>query len=155
MRLMAISDLHLTNARNREALCKMPDYGPDWLIVAGDISDRVEYQEFGLRELSKRIGRLIWVPGNHDLWTVAGQKRDIGRGLRRYDALVDIARSFGALTPEDCYIEWPVQNSFNGDRYMIAPLFLLYDYSFRPENVPRQKIKYIEGNETKFHSETR
>ena len=51
------------------------------------------------------------------------------RGEARYSALVALARSFGVLTPEDPYPIWP------GSRppIVIAPLFTLYDYSFRPD----------------------
>lgn len=39
MRLLAIGDLHLANAANRQALAALPAHPEDWLIVAGDVSE--------------------------------------------------------------------------------------------------------------------
>jgi hypothetical protein len=69
------------------------------------------------------------VPGNHDLWTVPGPS---GRGARKYEALVEIARKLGVVTPEDPYLIWPG----DGEPCAIVPAMLLYDYSFRPPDVP-------------------
>jgi hypothetical protein len=45
--------------------------------------------------------------------------------------MVAVARSLGVVTPEDPYPMWP-----GSERpLVIAPLFLLYDYSFRPDDV--------------------
>ncbi|HYG61948.1 MAG TPA: metallophosphoesterase, partial [Thermoanaerobaculia bacterium] len=44
-------------------------------------------------------------------------------------------RDFGVLTPEDPYPVWPGE----GPRCILAPLFLLYDYSFRPDDVPEDQ----------------
>jgi hypothetical protein len=83
-----------------------------------------------LEVLVPRYGQIIWVPGNHDLWSSAS----IGAtaGLARYAELVAICRSMNVLTPEDPYVAWPDDPSI-----VIAPLFLLYDYSFRPPGLLR------------------
>ena len=58
---------------------------------------------------------------------------DAAAGESRYNAMVALARSLGVVTPEDPYPIWPA-----GDRpIVIAPLFLLYDYTFRPDDVGR------------------
>jgi hypothetical protein len=55
---------------------------------------------------------------------------------RRYQALVALARSFGVITPEDPYPLWP-----GSERPLrIVPLFTLYDYMFRPDEVPANKV---------------
>ena len=65
------------------------------------------------------------------------------RGEAKYRRLVKICRSYGVLTPEDPFPRWPVGSHGSGDttpiNYLIAPLFLLYDYSFRPDEVPIEK----------------
>jgi predicted phosphodiesterase len=43
MRLWAISDLHLASDANRQALLQMPNHGDDWLIIAGDIGEKLEH----------------------------------------------------------------------------------------------------------------
>jgi len=50
------------------------------------------------------------------------------RGEARYRRLVELCRSLGVLTPEDPYAQWPGPDG----PVVIAPLFLLYDYSFLP-----------------------
>lgn len=130
MKLYAISDLHLANKVNRQALEALPPHPNDWLIMAGDIGETDLHLQYALTVLSARFSRLVWVPGNHDLWTLPLDRLSL-RGEARYRRLVSICRDYGALTPEDPYVLWPA-----GERkYMLAPLFLLYDYSFRPDYV--------------------
>jgi predicted phosphodiesterase len=143
MKLLAISDLHLANPVNREAMADLPHAPEDWLILAGDIAERPDH----LREIfaltAERFARVIWVPGNHELWTVAenGPKSDIQgsdslAGEAKYHAIVDLARAHGVVTPEDEYPLW----TGPGGPCVIAPLFLLYDYSFRPDDLPRDQV---------------
>jgi predicted phosphodiesterase len=133
MRLLAISDLHLGHGANREALRQLPEYPEDWLIIAGDTGEKLEHLQRALDTLVPRFARVIWAPGNHDLWVTPGD--DIGlRGEERYLRLVELCRSRGVLTPEDPFTIWPG----NGARTTIAPLMVLYDHSFRPDEVPVQ-----------------
>ncbi len=143
MRLLATSDLHLGHDANREALRELADHGDDWLILAGDIAERIEHQEFAFRELARRFARLVWVPGNHDLWTVPrpGAAEPAERGEARYRLLVDLARAHGAATPEDPWPEWPGDPAAGRPPLVVVPLFLLYDYSFRPAEVARADVR--------------
>ncbi|GCE45809.1 3',5'-cyclic AMP phosphodiesterase CpdA [Thermosporothrix hazakensis] len=137
MKLYAISDIHIGHDANREALKALPAYPEDWLILAGDVGETEEQLHFALSELSRRFARLFWVPGNHDLWTLPGRDgRDELRGEAKYQRLVQICREHGALTPEDPYVPWPG----DGGQTVIAPLFVLYDYSFRPASVPLDQV---------------
>jgi 3',5'-cyclic AMP phosphodiesterase CpdA len=72
--------------------------------------------------LRPRYAGLVWVPGNHDLWTMPGTG-DQARGEERYAHYLDVCREYDVVTPEDPY---PVV-----DGTAIVPLFTLYDYSFR------------------------
>ncbi|EFH83335.1 metallophosphoesterase family protein [Ktedonobacter racemifer] len=137
MKLYAISDLHIGHATNRQALEELPSYPDDWLILAGDVGETLDHLRYALSLLTRRFARVIWVPGNHDLWTIPSQKTssDNLRGDAKYAALVSICRSYGVLTPEDPYVQWPGA----GTPYLLAPLFLLYDYSFRPAEIPEEK----------------
>ena len=141
MQLLAISDLHLSQASNKDAILKMSDHGDDWLIIGGDISEKPELHEFLFKELNKRFGKIIWVPGNHDLWTEDARDQQIERGVDKYNLLVELSRSFGVITPEDPFVEWPEKLQDREGALIIAPLFLLYDYSFRPKSVSRENIK--------------
>jgi predicted phosphodiesterase len=133
MNLLAIGDLHLSHRLNRKALRSLLGRPDDWLILAGDVGDTEEQVADAFRFLSERFAKLIWVPGNHELWTTSDAPGgpDSARGEARYSAMIALARSFGVATPEDPYPIWP-----DGDRpTVVAPLFLLYDYTFRPDDV--------------------
>lgn len=130
MKLYAISDLHLSNEINRRAVATLPPHPDDWLILAGDIGETEQQLEWALVTLVPRFARLLWVAGNHDLWTLPSDPTGL-RGEAKYRRLVAICRDYGVVTPEDPYVHWPAQGS-----YVLAPLFLLYDYSFRPDHVP-------------------
>jgi len=124
-RLFALSDLHLHHAANRETVARIAPHPGDWLVLAGDLSERDEELHWLFDTLGPRFARLIWVPGNHELWTLRDQPL---RGAARYDALVALCREHGVLTPEDPYPRWPGE----GPPTVLCPLFLLYDYSFAP-----------------------
>jgi len=152
MRLLAISDLHLSHPRNRDGLAAMGEYPDDWLIVAGDVGEKPDHLRLALDHLTRRFAKVIWTPGNHDLWCPPDAPERT-RGQARYEELVDICRSYAALTPEDPYVIWPAapeapaarprassssasEQPVCGPTY-ICPLFLLYDYSFRPPEITR------------------
>ncbi len=130
MKLYALGDLHLRYDVTRQALKELRPHPADWLILAGDVGETEEHLRFALDILARRFARLLWVPGNHDLWTIPTRPGDL-RGEAKYERLVEICRSYGVLTPEDPYVTWPDE----GNRYVLAPLFLLYDYTFRPDDV--------------------
>jgi predicted phosphodiesterase len=132
MRLWAISDLHLGHRVNREALDALPYFGRDWVVLGGDVGETEEHLEAALSAFARRFARVIWVPGNHELWTVRSARAGSElRGQAKYEALCALCRRYGALTPED---PWPVWTGEGGPR-IVAPLFVLYDYSFRPDEV--------------------
>ncbi len=137
MKLYAISDLHLRYEANRQALEALPSYPNDWLIVAGDIGETLDDLRYALTHLTRRFRQLLWVPGNHDLWTLPPRpgRRDEARGEAKYEQLVAICRDYGVITPEDPYVLWPGE----GKPFLLAPLFLLYDYSFRPDDIPLEQ----------------
>jgi 3',5'-cyclic AMP phosphodiesterase CpdA len=134
MKLYALGDFHLRYEVTRRALEALAPHPYDWLILAGDIGETEEQLRFALSILRRRFGRLLWVPGNHDLWTIPSKPEDL-RGVAKYERLVSICRDYGVLTPEDPYVTWPGE----GPRAILAPLFLLYDYSFRPDHIPVEK----------------
>ena len=125
-RLFAISDLHVGYAANREAVDALPEHPEDWLICAGDVGETQQQLRWTLERLTERFARVMWVPGNHELWTASHCTLGL-RGVERYERLVEDARKLGVLTPEDPYPH------FEGHR--ICPLFIGYDYSFAPDGV--------------------
>lgn len=133
MKLYAISDLHLSSPDNRRLLQELPAYPDDWLILAGDIGETLEHLSFALTTLGQRFRQLVWVPGNHDLWTTSSSGEQ-SAGEEKYLQLVDLCRQYDVLTPEDPY----AVATFGELTVRVIPLFLLYDYSFRPAHIPRE-----------------
>jgi 3',5'-cyclic AMP phosphodiesterase CpdA len=125
--LLAISDLHVGYDANRAIVEKMrPDSDDDWLIVAGDVAERVDDILWALSTLKENFGTVIWLPGNHELWTPPVDPVTL-RGEARYRHLVAEIRRLGVITPEDPY---PVWEGTDGP-VAVCPMFLLYDYSWR------------------------
>lgn len=126
--LLATSDLHIEYQQNRDIVERMrPQSADDWLIVAGDVAEKIDDVTRALSLLADRFRLVMWVPGNHELWTPRKDPIQL-RGQARYDHLVAICRELGVITPEDPYPLWDP----DGDPVVVAPLFVLYDYSFRP-----------------------
>jgi 3',5'-cyclic AMP phosphodiesterase CpdA len=126
--VLAISDLHVAHAENRQIVEALrPQSDADWLIVAGDVGEVAADIEWALALLRSRFSTVIWVPGNHELWTPRTDPVQVS-GDHRYRYLVAMCRRLGVLTPEDPYPVW----EGTGGPMTVAPLFLLYDYTFRP-----------------------
>jgi 3',5'-cyclic AMP phosphodiesterase CpdA len=127
-KLFAISDLHISFPENRKIVENLrPASASDWLLVAGDVGEKMADIEWALGTLSERFATVVWVPGNHELWTHPADPVLL-RGEQRYLHLVQVCRRLGVITPEDTY---PIWKGADGPA-VIVPLFLLYDYSFRP-----------------------
>lgn len=127
-KMFAVSDLHVSYPRNREFVAGLrPESPDDWLLVAGDVAERIADIGWALGTLRRRFGTVVWTPGNHELWTLASDPVRL-RGAERYQHLVDMCRGLGVLTPEDPYPVWWGP----GGPALVIPLFLLYDYSFLP-----------------------
>jgi 3',5'-cyclic AMP phosphodiesterase CpdA len=132
--LFGVSDLHVSHPENRRMVHSLEPRSPeDWLLVCGDVSETPEDVEWALGLLSERFARVVWVPGNHELWTLPDDSSGL-RGEARYLHLVKMCRRIGVITPEDAYPVW----EGSGGPMTIAPLFVLYDYSFG-RNIARTK----------------
>src|SRR5262245_39611639 len=104
--LYAISDLHVGYAENRALLDELRPTSPrDWLIVAGDIGEKFADVVGTLALLRERFARVIWAPGNHELWTPVGDPVQ-SRGEHRYLEIVRRCRQIDVLTPQDEYAVW-------------------------------------------------
>ena len=128
MNLYALSDLHVGFASNRQALDTLGHHPEDWLILGGDLGESLDHMKRVLDVVCARFARVLWVPGNHELWT---HPREGLRGEAKYRALVTLCHDYGVVTPEDPFVVWEGE----GGPLALAPLFLLYDYTFRPDGV--------------------
>ncbi len=130
--LFAISDLHL-NYRENQAIADTlhPETPDDWLAVAGDVAHGMDDIVRFLAQMRGRFAQVLFTPGNHDLWSRGDGE---ARGNDRYQTLVRHCRSLGVLTPEDPYPLWPDPDG----PIAVAPLFLLYDYTLRPDGASKE-----------------
>ncbi|MEU6346038.1 metallophosphoesterase [Streptomyces sp. NPDC046977] len=142
-RLLAVSDLHVGMADNRPITESLrPSHDDDWLIVAGDVGELTEDIAWALGLLAGRFAKVVWAPGNHELWTPREDAVQL-RGEERYRYLVEMCRGLGVLTPED---EWPLWEGAGGP-VRVAPLFLLYDYTFRVKGTSTKEESLARAHE--------
>ena len=142
--LFAISDVHVAFAENRDHVESLrPESAEDWLIVAGDVAEKFTDVARALHTLRSRFEKVVWVPGNHELWTPKTDPVQ-SRGEERYRQLVELCRRLDVLTPEDPYAVWEGE----GGPVVIAPLFLLYDYSFHPPGTTTKEAGLAYAYET-------
>ncbi|MCY1058248.1 metallophosphoesterase [Nannocystis sp. SCPEA4] len=132
MKLWALSDLHVGHARNRELLSHLSPRTDDWLIVGGDVGETGDHLRWAFDLLQPRFARVLWVPGNHELWTSDERGARLG-GADKLAALGELCRERGVVGVDD---EWPVWPG-EGGPHTIALMALLYDYSFAPAGMTR------------------
>lgn len=159
-KLYAISDLHISYKFNHEAFQLLTPHPEDALILAGDIGEKLEHLRSAFTLCTALFKQVFWVPGNHELYTlphasdVAHDENAMSpttpatthipepenlRGVAKYLECVKIANEYGVITPEDEYITWHADDTPTSMKVLICPMFLLYDYSFRPPDVSREQ----------------
>jgi 3',5'-cyclic AMP phosphodiesterase CpdA len=104
------------------------------VLVGGDVAEKAADIEWALGTLGTHFAKVIWVPGNHELWALGTDPVRL-RGEARYRYLVSVCRGLGVVTPEDPF---PVWNG-SGGPVTVVPLFLLYDYTFLPDGITTKR----------------
>lgn len=120
MRLFATSDLHTDYKTNFRWLQELSDteYRDDALIVAGDVSDRLEIISETLLLLRSKFRQLLFTPGNHELWV---RNADIN-SIEKFQLILKLCDELDIATK-------PLRL---GDVWVV-PLFSWYDGVFNPE----------------------
>ncbi|URZ01116.1 metallophosphoesterase family protein [Clostridium felsineum] len=118
MRVYAISDVHIDYKENLEWLCDISnyDYKDDVIILAGDISHKINLVEKAFQILSKSFSEVLYVPGNHDLWIRGNECKD---SFMKFKQIKEVADFYNVHMK-------PV----NFCNIAIVPLYSWYDYSF-------------------------
>lgn len=127
MRIFALSDVHADfepNARWLKNL-SLHDYQADVLILAGDVADSLALLEWSLGLLVRRFKTVLFVPGNHELWT----RRDHPRidSFEKFEHVRARVHQSGAS-----------MGAFRTSQVAIVPLLGWYDYSF---GLPSNELK--------------
>lgn len=119
MRVFALSDVHIDYDENRRWIAGLSavDYKSDLLILAGDICDSIPLLTWCLETLVRRFARVLFVPGNHELWVHRDQTP--GNSLDKFQQVCQVIESSGAS-----------MRPFHSRSLSIVPLLAWYDYSF-------------------------
>jgi predicted phosphodiesterase len=119
MRVFALSDIHVDYDANAKWVgdLSIADYQDDVLILAGDVSDNRRLLGWCLGTLARRFRKLLFVPGNHDLWVIRDDKEK--HSLQKFDEVRGAVESSGAS-----------MEVFRERGVTIVPLLGWYDYSF-------------------------
>ena len=129
MRIFALSDLHIDYDENAKwvANLSIAEYQDDVLILAGDVTDTQRLLNWCLSTLAKRFHKVLFVPGNHDLWVV---REDCEKNsLQKFDDICAVVESSGAS-----------MQAFREQDVSIIPVLGWYDYSF---GEPSEELKSI------------
>lgn len=129
MRVFAISDIHVDYDVNAKWISNLSvsDYQEDVLILAGDVTDALRLLGWCLSELTSRFHRVLFVPGNHDLWVVRDAHDK--NSLEKFQEVSTVVNSCGAS-----------MRPFSEGGVSIVPLFGWYDYSF---GEPTEELRSI------------
>ncbi len=119
LRVFAVSDIHVDYDVNVQWVRNLSrlDYRDDLLILAGDVTHRLSQLASCLNELAIRFAKVLFVPGNHDVW-VLGEAPE-RTSLQKFADVAAIVERNGAS----------MQPHWRGD-VLFAPLLSWYDYSF-------------------------
>src|SRR4029079_4139321 len=114
MRVFATSDLHTDYKENFLWLSELSNsaYRDDALIVAGDISDRLEVIRETLLLLRSKFRHLLFTPGNHELWVRNGEFDS----TEKFNQILQLCDELGVIT-----------KPLHLDDFWIVPLFSWYD----------------------------
>jgi predicted phosphodiesterase len=119
MRIFAVSDIHIDYDVNARWIANLStsEYQDDVLILAGDVTDTLRMLDWCLGTLARRFKKVLFVPGNHELWVIReGPEKN---SLQKFDEVCTVAESSGAS-----------MKPFRERGVSIIPLLTWYDYSF-------------------------
>jgi predicted phosphodiesterase len=119
MRVFAISDLHVDYAANAKWVADLStsEYGNDIAIVAGDVSNSLRQLEWALKTMAARFKKVLFVPGNHELWVIGDDRGKTS--LAKFEQVRAVAEQAGVSMQRFC-----------DNDLCIVPLLSWYDYSF-------------------------
>lgn len=118
-RVFAVSDIHVDYDVNFQWVRRLSraDYRDDILILAGDVTHKLAELASCLNELATRFLKVLFVPGNHDVW-VLGEAPERTSLQKFADVMAVVERNGASMQP------------YRRGDVLIAPLLGWYDYSF-------------------------
>eukprot|EP01001_Neometanema_parovale_P007769 NODE_4060_length_1121_cov_105.666333_g3866_i0.p1 GENE.NODE_4060_length_1121_cov_105.666333_g3866_i0~~NODE_4060_length_1121_cov_105.666333_g3866_i0.p1 ORF type:complete len:318 (-),score=29.48 NODE_4060_length_1121_cov_105.666333_g3866_i0:94-1047(-) len=121
--LYACSDLHTDYPPNMNHILGLPkcEDKNSVLLVAGDISHRLEVVQRTLQALCGKYTHVFFVPGNHDLWSIGVGTPD---SIEQFFSLLDMLDAIGVK-----YLPTAVSK-----KLVILPLFSWHTHALDPES---------------------
>lgn len=121
MRVLTVSDLHVDYPENLEWVLELSaeEFHEDVLIVAGDVSDRLDLLRRVLSSLGNTFREVCFVPGNHELWMAEAEADVFDSSLDKFQAVISLCEEEGVHT-----------SPLHIEDISIVPLFSWYDFSF-------------------------
>jgi predicted phosphodiesterase len=118
-RVFAVSDIHVDYDVNFQWVRQLSraDYRDDLLILAGDVTHKLAELASCLNEFATRFAKVLFVPGNHDVW-VLGEAPE-RTSLQKFADVRAVVESNGAS-----------MQPYRLGEVLIAPMLSWYDYSF-------------------------
>ena len=118
MKVWVTSDIHVDFSENFKWFTSLSsyDYTEDILIIAGDVIHDLRKMRAIFQNLSARFFKVLFVPGNHDLWLWQSEAED---SLEKFEQIMTLAQEENIQTFP--YVD---------DHLTIIPLFSWYDFSF-------------------------
>ncbi len=97
MRIFAIADLHVDHLPNWQWLMQLStqDFQEDVLLVAGDVTDRIDLLIKTFEQLLQRFRYVFYVAGNHDLWIRRSAFKDSWQKLQH---ILGVCHQLGVFT---------------------------------------------------------
>jgi metallophosphoesterase superfamily enzyme len=98
-RLFAISDIHIDYKENKSWLTDTLENGHffnDGIIVAGDITHRLEVLEEFFVLLLGKFQDVFFVPGNHELWIF--ESDGAKTSIEKFNLIIDLCTRLGVHT---------------------------------------------------------
>ncbi len=125
MRIFAISDIHVDHLDNWSWIEQLSPsaFLDDVLILAGDVSHRMDLLQKVFQLLLSRFQKVFFVPGNHELWVMEPSEGD---SLQKFHAILQLCKQMG-ISCEAEVLTTPA------GKLRIVPLFSWYT---RPEEGP-------------------
>lgn len=117
-RIFALSDIHVDYTENSNWIHNLSnfDYSNDILILAGDITDRLPLMEKTFKALCCKFSKVLYVPGNHDLWVKRSEEEC---SFDKFNKIHILAENCGIETRPYVY-----KNT------CFVPLYSWYDFTF-------------------------
>jgi predicted phosphodiesterase len=122
IRVYALSDVHVDYAENLDWLRAVDGtvHKNDVLLLAGDVSHKIERLEITFEIVARKFGSVFYVPGNHDLWV---HPEEPGNSISKFKEIHSLCERMGIETQ-------PRRFSGHHQSLWVVPL---YSWYVRPE----------------------